>query len=234
MPAGFQAFNTATGSVQVDENYANLALLTKVTITSAANGNWAATATLSVASPTMPVVAVQSAVFVQLFRVYQSGGNWTFVYHAASAGAAINCYVFGKPVAPSGSGAGLQVFDASGSLTFDSRLKYARVAQMISGASYASTPAVTLPSGRTYAAVQCRYAGEYELAVQEDDGGPSGSLNQREDFRGGLGLRIAGNVATPGYFQVFYRLMPTTLNVNDGYFVQWQPYQWLILDVTGY
>lgn len=144
--AGFQAIGD-TGSYQVDSNFKNLAMVRSGTLISQTYTNGETTNTSpSRATLTLndgEILALSCSVFCALgSRV----GNTAYVYCSEAAGQLIRYYVF-KP-GDNPTGFGLQVFDASGDLTFDAGWKLFDVRSILSGYSSAQ-----LPSGRSYAFV---------------------------------------------------------------------------------
>lgn len=230
--------NYATGSVQIGEDYANLALRDIVTITSAPSSEtgWGFRAQLTVNAPEYPVVAIRSTAYVQMHQVQRSGNNWTFTYFVSANAAAITCYVFGPPdVSALPAGYTLRLRNPStGQVTFDHRLKYARIDRdrSMAGSGFAGG-SVSLPTGTTYAAIQCRYAGAYEHEVFEG-GGHAGGVNSQIHMRRGLGIRFSGSTAQRGLLSVYNHMSPSTDSPGLKTFVEWLNWQWLLLDVTGY
>lgn len=135
MPSGFQCFGDH-GYIQVDENFANFALINKVILqgTTAANagipaGNlfncqWVSYTARSMQS----LLALHSTSAFAVFNIFEQNG--TFVYKIACMGQ-IEIYEFGPPPTNSGSGAGIQVFNEGGGLVFSSDFAYMRVIDII-------------------------------------------------------------------------------------------------------
>jgi hypothetical protein len=120
----------ANGVLQIDETYANLALIAtgQVAASTQVPGYFVfiyyATVTVSALNP---LVAVRANYPVALRAVRQSGSQWTFELSVDSKtldGTPITYYVFDTPPAPPAHGVGLQVFNAAGRCTFDSSFKY--------------------------------------------------------------------------------------------------------------
>jgi len=129
MPVGVQLFGES-GTVQVDDNFASLALRSKGVATLAVSGSdLANTCSASVTvTGEFPIIAFRPGVPVALWYVEQSGSTWTFHFASerANTGQSFQWFVFDRPL-DLGSHFGCQVFDASGRLTFDALQKYIRV-----------------------------------------------------------------------------------------------------------
>lgn len=133
MPTGLQIIGDS-GAVQVDESFASLALRGKGSATFATyetDPRDSATLTVTIAGE-YPLLAYRSAFPVALWYVEQSGANWIFhlITAKSNAGQSLQWYVFDRPV-DIGSKYGLQVFDASGRLTFDALQKYLRARDLV-------------------------------------------------------------------------------------------------------
>lgn len=143
-------FKNDSGSIQIDENYKNVAFKSKSTLT--LNGSGAGNFTIS---GTSPVIAYRSSSGVVLVHATSSGSDWTF-YFRGPASASITYYVFDEPSSDD-SGAPFVVYNASGEPTFNSNERYMRVVDFVEttvdGTSYSQTE--TYPSGKTYAVVCC-------------------------------------------------------------------------------
>ncbi|MGC4250439.1 MAG: hypothetical protein QM605_02940 [Sphingobium sp.] len=141
--------NPATGSKQIDQNFFNLALVSKQTITSAATRVAGLTRELSYAEITInstifPIVAIACAYGYLPVSVSKSGNDWTFGYWVDGLSRSITCYVFGQPAAL-GPGWGMRI-KKGGQVMFDSRHRYLRRVARVSIGNNG-----TLASGRTYA-----------------------------------------------------------------------------------
>lgn len=148
---GFRVKNATTGSKQIDQDYFNLALISKQSVTSASTPapGTGGSATVSVASVTvnssiMPRVAFASTHLVAPNSVERSGNTWTFYYYVAGLSRPITFYIFGSPPALS-PGFGTRL-TKGGMVRFDSRHRYLRRVARSSASSG------SLPGGATYAA----------------------------------------------------------------------------------
>jgi len=133
---------------------------------------------------------------------------------------------------PPGPGWGAQVFTASGQCVFDSRLKYARVVDTLSGPLSGSTTH-TYPAGRQYAVITNKRAVEMSYEVRDAPGSPAGWYNYRAIFRRCL-PSVSGNMVTlawgvfgTGDWSPPVQVIPTPATAD---------YQsrFVVLDVTGY
>lgn len=142
MTTGLQIVNDA-GTILIDENYTNLALRLKGTVTLDSDG----VALVAVAGLASPVVAVRCTT-AQAYGELGSGN--TSLRIRGNPGASVTYYIFDTPVG-SGLHQGLQVFNAAGVLCFDSGRSYARVRAAITGDIRTAVGTYTYDSGRTYA-----------------------------------------------------------------------------------
>lgn len=183
MPAGVQIIGDS-GVIQIDQNYFNVELQSKQTIsTIAGEAIWQAGQSRLVVTTninTAPYVAIKPiANEIGLWRSELSGSTLTLTYFCqAPIGTQIQVYFFGNP-SSSPSNFGLQVFNELGELTYDSNRKYARVLLKISGNDDVDEPVnYPLPSGKEYAVLQGVFSGEdYTLSYSPGmPGNDCGSL----------------------------------------------------------
>jgi hypothetical protein len=153
MPAGFQLVN-AHGMVQVDESYVNLALVAKGVVSIPAGGIGGIHAAPQIhypgISPILCIRPVNTYAFIR--RVMKSGSTYSYVINGGFAGAmngsplaeTFSWYIFDRMSQVPASNSGLQVFNASGELTFSSNSRPMRVvtAGQIPNAPLRTTPAV--------------------------------------------------------------------------------------------
>lgn len=153
MAYGLRVKNAATGSIQIDQGYFNLAFIEKANLisgdgTSAPVGTAGAlvsTGTYTCVSDDMPLIAFRSAYMMAPFTAFRSGNNWTFRFIFLGLQRPFTVYRFGKPPVL-GPGYGIRA-KTNGQVTFDSRHKYLRRAARIGPGTG------TTPSGLTYAAM---------------------------------------------------------------------------------
>ncbi|WP_375188418.1 hypothetical protein [Sphingobium yanoikuyae] len=181
MPYGLKVINTS-GTVQVDETYRNLELISKTTISTSAHGSSGGSAvmtgshfTVTVTGGVNPIVATAcSAEWVGLDGKGSSRSGSTFTFHfycSGAAGTSVTVYVFDTPSTPStpSSNYGLEVKNAAGARCYNSGLKYLRVQDILTFqvptswtyaaanspwyfTRHASWATYTYTTGRTYAA----------------------------------------------------------------------------------
>lgn len=137
------------GSLQIDDMFMTYRLIAKGSVYVAEfNANTGGGgATLSIAGKN-PTLFLSGGPLVAVIQKTVSGGVHTWKLMAKTSGTA-TYYIFDEQV-PSDSGFGLQLFDESGRLTFDSSSKLLRFVGSYQLA-WASDGSLTLPSGRTYA-----------------------------------------------------------------------------------
>ena len=233
MAYGIQVLNDS-GTIQLDENYPNLKLVTHTTGTISPPFNYFdenynhgyANADTSGAVGASPIVAFKAANLPMLqtssstARIYDSSGSANFEYFVFDA---INNYT-----PPSGE-FGMAVFNSAGNLTYHSSYKYMKVATIVSGSNYQSGVATqTLDSGKSYAVMCMRPGGR--LVVSTFPGGGFTS-----DYYG-LFATVNNNVisfAERLYYSSYYSPgNGKPPSATPGTYTQLQ-YAYAILDVTG-
>lgn len=175
MPAGFQIVNSS-GVVQVDENYVNLGLVAKGTITIPAGGigGLAAPAQISFTgvSPILCIRPVNTFAFIR--SVTKSGSTYAYTVNGGFATSGnssplaetFNWYIFDRMSQIGTTNYGIQIYNAAGEITFNSSANPMRVAAVgqIPNASLATAPAtVSASQSGTYAA--CISNGRLDTAV---------------------------------------------------------------------
>lgn len=239
MSVGFRARTAATGVLQFDERYFGLALVASGSANSVAPPGLMVNSFLSVevTSAYAPLIAWRCAsAAVALMGVSQSGSTWTYTFSCEGAiGTPISYYVFDKPTAL-GAGVALRIRKADGSITFDSRHKYARIHAVVVEEDYTDLDAETLTyeSGRTYAVAQGILAGQF-YANAVPGGGSSWIWGWTFDALGAKGetngvsfaeIRVAqdnGISETPPIVEGSY---PETITYAEA--------RYFIIDVTDY
>lgn len=159
MSAGFQVTNPTTGAVQIDENYANLVLTNKGTVTIPPTSIAGGIGFITVDAET-PVLAIdtggEEVVIASMSRI----GN-TFTYGLKASGSStvistlVTWYVFDK-MPNVVANMGLTVYDATGRVTFNSDYKPMRVVDTLSIPN--GTPASGVPPS-SYG-INAAYAGQ--------------------------------------------------------------------------
>ncbi len=140
MGAGFQCLSDS-GYIQIDENYRNLALLRKTTL----SGTDANSAGVPLAAYTCRWVSYTANSKESVLAFYSNGkfcpfivqeSNGTFVWKIAldsgSGNNQVTIYEFGPPPS-TGSNSGFQVHNASSQLVFDANFRYMKFADFFAG-----------------------------------------------------------------------------------------------------
>ncbi|RRU23566.1 hypothetical protein [Stenotrophomonas sp. 278] len=233
MPAGLTIVNDAN-TVQIDENYKNLAVATKVPFTTtivsggAFWGNYQhadIVYTARYAEP--PMVAVEATEGSFVFLLSATGNTFTFrmVFPLAGSTVTGTFWIFDQPPSSSTSTFGLQVCDAQGRLTFDALFRYARVVGRMSvpfqnwGDPDQQYP---VPAGRKYIAVQS-VCGTYAQS------NPISIPGQPPSFDRLIAIRLVLN--QPGALQTARHLM--TYNMSFAMPSMRRTAEYTILDMTG-
>ena len=130
MTAGIQVWGDH-GYRQIDDTYANLAFMVKLTATMGAASGQGSFCSVQY-NGRNPVIAIRAGFPLALLGGSFDGVTytWTFGTNANAAGASFDVYVFDS--ATSSGNFGLQVFKDDGSVAFDSNLKYMRVMAAVS------------------------------------------------------------------------------------------------------
>lgn len=220
MPSGIQVINNA-GTILIDENYSNLAVRASGTVT----GSTSSTGRLD--------FAVASGLNAPMFAIAPSAAQFSVLAYRPDTNVIkiqgrdntqstnFPYFIFDTPVA-SGLNYGLQVFNASGVLTFDSNLKYARVVDVFGGTTEASWAGTrTYASGRTYAVVELGRA--FTKTTENLGGGNYEYIGRRSS------LKVVSNVVTTSFVQTYVKSgtvnsPPITNNAA----------KFAVIDVTGY
>jgi hypothetical protein len=146
MSAGFQSWNTS-GTVQIDENYTSMTLVTSPTITINTTDTY-----FDIASAN-PVVFLgnTSGAFIRMTgRVNLGGSVWRYTF-IANVAVNVRLYCFDQ-AAPSPSRYGMQVFNGAGQLVFDSNSPFLRLSAIHQVVGSANNAFGVPQDGRTYAA----------------------------------------------------------------------------------
>ncbi|WP_320327930.1 hypothetical protein [Pseudomonas sp. P8_250] len=146
MSAGFQSWNDS-GTVQIDENYTSMTLVTSPTITINTTDTYFDIAS---ANPIVFLGNTSGAYVRMTSRVNLGGSVWRYTF---SANVAINVrlYCFDQ-AAPSSSNYGMQIFNGSGVLVFDSNSPFLRLSAIHQVVGTASNSFAVPQDGRAYAA----------------------------------------------------------------------------------
>jgi hypothetical protein len=175
MPQGFESYNDA-GKLQVQDSRQPVVLLSSGTVTTTVKSGYAATADYPNMNSRFVIETADAQTFaarmvaiapndysclISIRRFYDSFSQiYIYEYEFVSilaVGSVVPFWIF-RPhsAAPTSSGAGLEVYDAAGLVTYSSFQQPLRVVGISSG-----TPAThTYVSGRKYAAIIASYSGE--------------------------------------------------------------------------
>lgn len=190
MTAGFQVINDA-GTILIDENYKNISMKDKRTVTIGAAGapQLFGANQFTVASCVSPVVFIQCSTggcFVSGVTV--SGGTATITVRGP-AGVSVTVFTFDEPTVGS---FGLQVYNASGQVVFDSSNKYARVVDVVSGTT--AQIVKTYTSGRTYAVAYLKKGSRQQRQFTSSGCGAGSARNWLSRYSSTV--KVAANVVT--------------------------------------
>lgn len=168
--AGFEIINEM-GSVQIDENFKNFCLLQAFSGTTNASMDTFGGLIGSSISYSTPKTGKVSPIFcaystnyaVVATNVNQDASHWYFtVYSSGPVGSGFTVHIY-DGITPPSSGAGLQLLNANGEITFDASRKYLRIEELFS-----ATPGMGFSNhdrldGRAYAGIVTRPIWSYVL-----------------------------------------------------------------------
>ena len=154
MTAGFQIINDS-GIVQVDQDYKNVGLSAKGTLSGVYDHTPSGTTrpvytyTLDVSAYSFPIVAIDATFPVAGYPRTQSTGIYKFISNQAGS---FNYYIFSltSPQYYSTENVGVQVFNGDGTLAFDSRIRYPKLVDVYITTGF-TTVSHTYAAGRKYA-----------------------------------------------------------------------------------
>lgn len=157
MPAGFQSINDS-GTVQIDDTYTSMNLVAAPTVTisgagpgSAYPGSYWGEVTIYSPNPSLFIGNTSGYYVATISRVNVGTNAWTYKF-VANAAISIRVFAFDTAQWTSGN-CGMQVFNASGVLTFDSSSPFMRMAAVYQISGAAGSSSFSIPQdGRTYAA----------------------------------------------------------------------------------
>jgi len=165
MPAGLRVYRQDSEFIQIDQDFSNFGVRTKgVFAVNSQVPNWSSLYEGLLTMPgTTGVLAFRSNNPVYIAHVTYPGGNTQYRFTASSP-TTVEYWYFDDPIHATlydTANVGLLVFEADGSLGFDSRRKYLKVLEQISSDSNVSNrsyPASTVP-----AVIQGSYLGSEGL-----------------------------------------------------------------------
>lgn len=208
---GIKVINPFTGSIQLDENFANLELLEIRTITTQPNpptGNvhganfykpgyshFTIDTTTAGGATVVPLeVFFISSYYIHRRGVFSSTTNapMHFAVHAVP-GSTLTAYIFGVPRQSfiTGDDYGIMTKNTAGDILFHSNRQYLNLVGVYTGANYnTSLPSATLPGGRTYAFAPISRTGRFR--INEGNPFPGGQLYEYRFREEGLMVRMSG------------------------------------------
>lgn len=183
MLAGFQCFNDA-GSFQIDGVYPQFVLRRKFDVATNywVNGETIGYSGVAVAVGDDEIVALSSSTPCGI--TYKQG-NSIYLVSKGYVGTAIRVYVFGPIASASGGGMGVQVFNGSGSIIFDSAQKPLIMVGFPTGEG-----SFTYDGARNYAAICIN---QY-LTLRDTRFGSGGYETQQLEITQGMVKSIPGGV----------------------------------------
>lgn len=144
-----------TGSIQIDQDYKNLAMVAKgniVTTNTIGGGYSWVDLTITGINPILALRCTTRS--CHYYYITNSGSNWTyriFINNSTAGVDTITYYVFDEPPTPVMSGFGMIIFNSASQPCFDNRHKYLRVTAMIEHPHTEASHTFTV--GRQYAAI---------------------------------------------------------------------------------
>lgn len=237
MAVGLRVRNNSN-IIQIDNQYKNLAMRQKGTVTTVAgvipqfNSNVAyATITVSGTNPQIALIPTEAAV-AGLWYISMSGSN--FVFHIVSREAAtIPYYIFDNTLSGT-AGAKLKMRDAGGNLFFDSSNKYLKIVGMLNTDNDTPIVQVSTPAGRQCAVMVS--AGGYSYANVVTGFIPP-SLYQKAELMklAACAVNAASNYVSGGPMDLFTRFYTEDSTITpQGVAYGTNQAQFPVIDVTHY
>lgn len=237
MAVGLRVRNNAN-IIQIDNQYKNLAMKQKGTVSTVAgvipqfNSNIAyATITVSGVNPQLALIPSEAAV-AALWYISRSGSDFTF-HIVSRAAATIPYYIFDNTTTGT-AGAKLKMRDAAGNLFFDSSNKYLKVLGMLNTTGDETIVQLSTPSGRQCAVMVSAGGYAYTHVVT---GYIPPTLYQRAELMriAACAVNPAQNYASGGPMDLYSRFYTEDSNVTP----QAVAYgtnlaQFPVIDVTHY
>lgn len=233
MPAGLQVFNDSN-TVQIDSNWQNYSLFSRVVINSSKNA-WQE---IDYAGSVYTTTNARDIVFVYCASPFlpvgmvQQGGTRSYrIGTGTSENIPVTFYIF-REQTPTDSSYGMQVFNEQGVLTFDALNKMNRLSGTLPLTPTTAPTFYNLNGFKKYAVLIPNFIGQL---IQQDTGAGSGGMGFRYLSTNSTRLQIEPNgVSFLGFAISSVRQIPipnpspgiTVTNVSGS------PY--LVSDVTGY
>lgn len=208
MAVGFQVIGDA-GNVLVSQDYKNMQMVEKGTITAPGSGAASYTAGFTRTGLVAPLMFLAGASLATGYACTRNADGSTYFQIIMPLGATVTFYIFDTAAAANPHGA-LQVYNAGGEVVFDSGAKALRIAAQVNVPPGAGG-FTSLTSGRSYAVAHVVF-GLRELYA-------TGFF----DLMGGVG-------DDGGYRQGLFHVRPTSIQGVTNY----RNANLLVADVTGY
>lgn len=234
MPAGLQVINDA-GTIQIDSTWANYVLVDVQTIVSVQDAQLTSGAffrgSIYTGSQGSDLVfAYCASTFSYVGESYINSVRRVGVATRDIAGIPVTFYTYRKQQ-PTGSTFGMQVFDETGTLTFDAASNFARIVQYIPPAQMYGSGFFSLPPGRKYAICVPSFCGRgRQETVFNPGAGPDYFINFYRDAP--LITLSSSSVAIGGLEQyLFFQIPSGSSGATRVYIGNWTP--GIIADITG-
>ncbi|MFJ2981183.1 MULTISPECIES: hypothetical protein [unclassified Pseudomonas] len=188
MPAGITVYNPGS-TVQVDDNYKNLAVKSRFTRTSVEGSPYVRSfIRVQFASP-FPFIAVTCASPITLVSSSRvSATSWAFDFVLdAPIGTPATFYTFGDP--GTGGTLGLQLFNGATQMTFNSNEVYANIIDSLAAADYLSLVGTRSYSSSQLAVVFGCLSG---WSMAGANGAPGSDFSVYVEEKQALGARVSG------------------------------------------
>jgi len=236
--------NAATGSVQIDDLYANMALVSKMTQTVGAPvGYDLRNTTISFTGSEMPIIAFSATAPTFIAWVTNTSANvWAFTFSTFTTNAAdtITIFQFGDPP-DLGPGWGIRI-KRNSIVKYDSRHRYARIVTSLRGDFETASdigvsgPSAAFASGKAYAVLMGSRTGRNSRVITPVQGTQNGYNDNMSSAA--LGVAINGGAITSRYLLTQYSTaffpVPPSPPPPAGYNFNQRQYSWAILDVTNF
>lgn len=224
MPAGIIVYND-NNIIQIDSDYKNLCLRSKVTVTCNVAYSVGATSIYSCAAQnysgiTNLTIALRSTEQVMIFWI--SATQFSIV--SPTNGASVTVYLFGDPPAVS-ENAGLQIYNSAGGLVFDASRRYMRVVDIIVDTNHTGTN--VYPAGKTYATVLSGGYWGRAITTGAPLGSPTHCLHEWKRLSCKWTSVTMDRAGIHTYFEYYNTVVGTLYESRSKGFL-------LVLDVTGY
>ncbi|CAG9177788.1 hypothetical protein [Cupriavidus pampae] len=207
-------------TIQIGDDYCNLAFMSKGVVTSGGGSYSLATVTVTGRSPLLFLRPTQGYCCVQ--SVTNSGNTWTFTIGMQSGVTQCAYYVFDTIPGPSSEPYTIRLRNALGEVTFDAAYKYLRVLDAVALADGFSDTNVAAPSGFTVAAAFSD-PGWFLLQVNQPAGGAPQYPWAYSFYMNG-GICQCARIPT-----VSYQVPPGSIQVGSGQ----SPSSVIFIDVTN-